>query len=123
MSSEYVKIADVRIKKDFSEEISKLQQDVDKAMGKNTIDLLALIEDALPNLVVEIDNYRVKEFVVNGGIPSTNDKGKSYFSADSLFNAEQRIESAGKLTGDLAERIKKDRSFGKIGELQLKIDL
>ena len=123
MSSQYVKVADVKLKKDFLDDLQGLQKEVDAAMKENTIDLAALIEDALPNLVIEIDNYRTKELTVNGGTASTNDKGKSYFNADSLFNAEQRIGAAGKLTDELAEKIKKDREFGKIGELQIKVDL
>ncbi len=123
MANEYVKIADVKLKREFTEEIGKLQKEIDAAMGEASIGLLSLIEDALPQLTIEIDNYRTKELTVNGGVPSQNDKGKSYINADSLYNAEQRIDKAGKLTGELAEKLKKDREFGKIGELQIRIDL
>lgn len=121
--AEFVKLADVKIKKTFMDEIKKLQSDVDKSMGKESIDLLALIEDSLPNLVIEIDNYRAKEVVINGGVPVTNDKGKSYLNADSLFNAQERYAKAASFNQEFADRMEKDRRFGKIGELQVRVDL
>lgn len=123
MASEFVKLADVKVKKSFMEEIQALQADVDKAMGNSSVDLLALIEDSLPNLVIEIDNYRVKEFVINGGVPVTNDKGRSYLNADSLINSQERYSKSTSFNKDFADRMEKDRGFGKIGELQIRVDL
>lgn len=123
MATEFVKLADVKVKKAFVEEVEKLQAEIDAAMGDKSIGLVSFLEDALPELVIEIDNYRVKEMSVNGGIPSMNDKGRSYINGDSLYNAEQRIEKAGKMSDDVRARLDKDREFGKIGELQIKVEL
>lgn len=106
MSKNYVTLANINLKKDYSEKLTEENK--------------ALLEEALGNLVITVDSYFVKSLEVNGNAPVANDNGKVYLNARSMYDKYGFLVEKGHISEQEAEqRYSKDAEFGRIGEIQI----
>ena len=108
--SKFLKIADVRLKKDFMENLTDEQRE--------------LIEESLDNMVIQVDTYN-KILEVNGSPLQESNNGKVYMNVQSDYSRFQSIKNSGKVAQEKLEeigaRMEKDAQFGKIGEIQVTV--
>jgi len=104
----YVKLADIKMKKELADKLSKEDKE--------------FLEDCLPYLSIEVDRYYAKEITVNGREPKLANNGRTYLNPDSQRNFEERVKNSGKAGDDFDAKCQKDREFGKIGQIQIEVE-
>lgn len=107
----FVKVANVNLKKDFNEKFKS---------GDLPEEQRFFIEEVLDNLTVTLDDYYVKELLVNGSSPEPSKNGdKVYFNVSSMPAVYNRMKLD---ENEAKDRLERDDEFGKIAEITIVVE-
>lgn len=82
------------------------------------------LENVLSELKFTVDNYHVKELLINGSEPvKVGDKERIYINANSMYNIYDRMVEKGVIDSAKAEEnLENDDKYGKLGQLSIQLE-